>query len=67
MTERSDGPAGEGVHVVVPERPGPLIHLKGASGRDRDELDELVNEFRRDVDKPVGWFDVTIFSGGLGY
>jgi hypothetical protein len=51
---------------VVPERPGPLTHLKGASGRDRDELDELVNEFRRDVDKPVGWFDVTIFSGGLG-
>lgn len=55
----------EGVDfVVVPHRPGPLVVPGAAGGRDRDELDELIDELFPDVDEQAGWFDAGL--GALG-
>lgn len=51
--------------VVVPRRPGPVIHLDGdRSRRERDDLDDLIDELLPDVDEEPGWFDVALLLVG---
>lgn len=60
-------PAGDGERglVVVPRTPGPLVSLQ-AGPRDRDDLDELIDELFPDVDEPPGWFDAALLVVGAG-
>lgn len=51
--------------VVVPVVPGPLVTPDGGpGGRDRDDLDDLIDELLPDVDDQPGWFDVGLVVGG---
>jgi hypothetical protein len=53
--------------VVVPRRPGRVIHLDGdRSRRERDDLDELIDDLLPDVDEEPGWFDVGLLLVGGG-
>ena len=53
--------------VVVPRRPGPVIFLDGdRSRRDRDDLDDLIDELLPEVDEEPGWFDVALLLVGGG-
>jgi hypothetical protein len=54
--------------VVVPRRPGPVIFLDGdRTRRERDELDDLIDELLPEIDEEPGWFDVALLllGGGL--
>lgn len=66
MTEPRHGRAETGAIVVVPERPGPLIHLNVARARGQDDLDQLIDELFPDADEQPGWFDVGLVVAGLG-
>lgn len=53
--------------VVVPRRPGPVIFLDDVrSRRERDDLDDLIDELLPDVDEEPGWFDVALLLVGGG-
>lgn len=51
--------------VVVPHRPEPLVTLDETGGRDRDELDELIDDLFPDVDEGPGWFDAGLAASGV--
>lgn len=50
--------------VVVPASPGPLV--TPGRGRERDDLDEIIDEFFPDTDEGAGPFDVALLGGGVG-
>jgi hypothetical protein len=51
--------------VVVPRRPGRVIHLDDdRSRRGRDDLDNLIDELLPEVDEEPGWFDVALLLLG---
>lgn len=52
--------------VVVPLGPGPLVVLDPGGERDRDELDDLVDDLFPDVDEGPGWFDAGLAVAGIG-
>lgn len=52
--------------VVVPHRPGPLVVPPRGGGRDRDELDELIDDLFPDVDEGPDWFDLGLALTGIG-
>ena len=58
------GEGGGGSHderIVVPHAPGPLIR-PDLPRRDRDELDEVIDELFPDSDEPPGWFDAGLLG-----
>ena len=55
----------DGERIVVPHAPGPLIRPDRAR-RDRDELDEVIDELFPDSDEPPGWFDAGLLAGAAG-
>lgn len=61
-TERPD----EASLVVVPARPGPVTVLASSSARERDDLDELIDDFFPDVEGGPGAFDVVLGVVGVG-
>lgn len=63
--DRDDGATGDR-WVVVPARPGPLLRPSDRSGRQRDDLDELIDELLPDVDEGPGPFDVALAAIGVG-
>lgn len=54
--------------VVVPRVAGPLVRASDPvpRGRDRDDLDELIDELFPDSEGGPGWFDLTAVAAGLG-
>jgi hypothetical protein len=53
--------------VVVPHTPGPLISFDAAaSGRGRDDLDELIDDLFPAVEERSGWFDAALLAVGVG-
>lgn len=53
--------------VVVPDRPGPLVGLDQARRRrERDDLDDLIDDFVPEVDDAPGWFDLLLVVTGIG-
>ena len=54
--------------VVVPHRPGPLVSLDRRPGarRERDDLDDLIDELVPEVDEGPGWFDAALLAAGGG-
>lgn len=52
--------------VVVPHRPGPLISLEKRPRRQRDDLDDLVDDMLPDVEDGPGPVDAAIVAAGLG-
>lgn len=52
--------------MVVPYQPGLLIDPEASEARDRDELDELVDDLFPDVDEQPGWFDAGLTAVGVG-
>ena len=50
--------------VVVPASPGPLV--TAGRGRERDDLDELIDDLFPDTDEGAGPFDVALLVGGVG-
>lgn len=51
--------------IVVPHSPGPLRRPASESRRDRDELDELIDDLLPDSDERPGGFDVALLAAGL--
>lgn len=49
----------------MPHSPGPLIRPSVATGRDRDELDDLIDDLLPDSDERPGWFDAALLTAGL--
>jgi hypothetical protein len=49
--------------IVVPHAPGPLVR-PDAPRRDRDELDEVIDELFPDSDEGPGWFDAGLLAAG---
>lgn len=52
--------------VVVPARPGPVTVLASTSTRERDDLDELIDDFFPDVEGGPGTFDAVLGVVGIG-
>jgi hypothetical protein len=53
--------------VVVPRRPGPVIFLDDdRPRRERDDLDDLIDDLLPEVDEEPGWFDVALLLVGGG-
>ena len=52
---------GAGELIVVPPVPGPLVR-PDQPRRDRDELDEVIDELFPDSDEPPGWFDAGLLA-----
>jgi len=52
--------------VVVPHVPGPLFLLDARRGRDRDDLDDLIDDLFPDVEERPGWFDAGLLVLGAG-
>ena len=70
---RQPGPTGQSEGavplVVVPHTPGPLVRPDttgpgGTRRRDRDDLDELIDELFPDTDEPPGGFDAAVLVAG---
>lgn len=58
------GKVEEGSHgerILVPHAPGPLIR-PDLPRRDRDELDEVIDELFPDSNEPPGWFDAGLLA-----
>lgn len=51
--------------VVVPTRPGPLLRARSVDARQRDDLDELIDEVLPDVEEDPGPFDLAMAVIGL--
>ncbi len=49
----------------MPHSPGPLIRPSVATGRGRDELDDLIDDLLPDSDERPGWFDAALLAAGL--
>lgn len=61
-----DGDDGDDL-VVVPHRPGPLVGLdEGRPGRERDDLDDLIDDLVPEVEVGAGWFDLALVAIGAG-
>jgi len=53
--------------VVVPHRPGPLVALdRVRPPRERDDLDDLIDELVPDIDEGPGPFDLALVATGGG-
>ena len=53
--------------VVVPHRPGPLVPLdRVRPPRERDDLDDLIDELVPDIDEGPGPFDLALVATGAG-
>lgn len=53
--------------VIVPHVPGPLVSFDiTRSRRERDDLDELIDELLPDVEDRPGWFDAGLVLLGAG-
>jgi hypothetical protein len=57
------GGDGPGDRIVVPFVPGPLLR-PDAPRRDRDDLDDVIDELFPDSDEPPGWFDAALLATG---
>ena len=55
---------GGGERIVVPHAPGPLVR-PDLPRRDRDELDEVIDELFPDSDEPPGWFDAGLLAAAV--
>jgi hypothetical protein len=56
-----EGEGGVGDRIVVPHAPGPLVR-PDAARRDRDDLDDVIDELFPDTDEPPGWFDAGLLG-----
>jgi hypothetical protein len=56
------GEGSGGDRIVVPPVPGPLVR-PGGPRRERDDLDDVIDELFPDTDEPPGWFDAGLLAG----
>jgi hypothetical protein len=58
------GGGGQGGRILVPDVPGPLLR-PDLPRRDRDELDDVIDELFPDTDEPPGWFDAGLLASAV--